>query len=566
MPRPLTYLHRILQGEDPSVYASCGCLQPIKMKTFDSLTGKFVDSVVDCGKCFNCTNQHRNEWVTRMTLHSLYWQYCYFVTLTYGSYNLNPYKNHPFKADWLDTFPVLDSYNSFHAPRWTPSLIIHEHLTKYLKRLRSRLEDNPISYAACGELGSTYGRPHFHLIVWSRHPISTAEFREAWSYKCVKTGDPLDIRAYRGQNVTPFSFCIGNVDVVDLVANGTLNLQQDYPGSDKVSARKCFAYVAKYIGKNKDISGYAYDRYRQAYIMSPLDDNDPRLDSNKIPLENTHGSYECYKDKDPLDFVESCYHKIYNNGLLYEKVDFAKFKRIYSPFFVASRQYVLGKDYLLENLNRFTQGNYLLPQLQGKNFTFPTYYRRAVAYSKYPLRLRKANDSGISFVKYHLPTVAEFYGMLREDSSVYWYIADLLRRDKVRGREFGAKPFHTNNIENRAIEKFLYDVEIIHPVHGYMTYVYYPTLEYFVGFKYDRITREYYRSEIVDRIDFCDWVLDIIAKQVRLSPELTRKREQSLDLFKRIEDAPLTPHVREQYMALRNNAQEKYNSKHNDLN
>ena len=199
------------QGANIDKNITSSCLYPISINVSDSL-GKVHKMYVPCGRCIACQDQKRNEWVSRMCLHSLSHKHCYFVTLTYGSYNLYDYKNHPFKDDWLMTKPRLSHKNYLHTLKYMPSLLRQEHLTKFLKRLRIELGFE-ISYCAAGEYGEKYQRPHFHLIIWSDNVITYQNIVNAWSFQCYEVSNN-DVRSYNGKcsRNKVFQFLIGRVD------------------------------------------------------------------------------------------------------------------------------------------------------------------------------------------------------------------------------------------------------------------------------------------------------------------------------------------------------------------
>ena len=101
---PRSYLYRIKSGElAPHDVACLDCINPQVISTYNADTATTQDIVVNCGKCLRCTDALRNEWASRMCLHSLSYKWCYYITLTYGTYNLHPYVKHPFKEKWPES-------------------------------------------------------------------------------------------------------------------------------------------------------------------------------------------------------------------------------------------------------------------------------------------------------------------------------------------------------------------------------------------------------------------------------------------------------------------------------
>ena len=272
MPLPLKYLGLIETGTPAENFITSGCLRPRKIFVYNSVTCKNEPLYVDCGHCIKCRDQKRNELATRMILHakSEPWHHVYFVTLTYGSYNLNIYNKHPFKADWLETFPVQDSFNYSQRLAWTPSILVSNHFVKFMKRLRKQDQSNIISFANCGELGGKYGRPHFHAIIYSSKPLTRQNVVDAWSLDCYQKANG-DVVRYAGKfcpGSRRFTFHIGKVDFYDLVANGTCDFDSVKNPSESNSSKNCFQYVAKYCVKTnglRDMNKFALRRYHAVY-------------------------------------------------------------------------------------------------------------------------------------------------------------------------------------------------------------------------------------------------------------------------------------------------------------
>ena len=95
--------------------------------------------LVPCGRCLACRIARSKEWAERC-LHELeFWKENSFVTLTYSDEHL----------------PIGGN-------------LVKSHLQLFIKRLREtiREEKRSLRYFACGEYGETYGRPHYHLILF----------------------------------------------------------------------------------------------------------------------------------------------------------------------------------------------------------------------------------------------------------------------------------------------------------------------------------------------------------------------------------------------------------------
>lgn len=132
------------------------CLQP-----------KFIERLgheVQCGRCRACRLSRKYEWVTRLTheAHSWRWSVLY-VTLTY-------------------------------SPEYLPRgyTLVPKDLQDFYKRLRKRLGPNGlrIKYYSCGEYGDSYGRPHYHALIYGLNMSHADLIFKAWgkcepqSFKC----------------------------------------------------------------------------------------------------------------------------------------------------------------------------------------------------------------------------------------------------------------------------------------------------------------------------------------------------------------------------------------------
>ena len=116
-----------------------------------------VTYLVPCRHCPECRTLRRLQWIFRMEQESLRHEFNYFITLTYSNEFL-PKDGQIYKPDFQE----------------------------FMKRLRRNHEyvfkNARISYYACGEYGDTYGRCHFHAILFCNHPLSSADINIAWKY------------------------------------------------------------------------------------------------------------------------------------------------------------------------------------------------------------------------------------------------------------------------------------------------------------------------------------------------------------------------------------------------
>lgn len=102
---------------------------------------------VPCGKCAACLSNRANDWAFRLDQqlkHSV--GACYFITLTYDDEHL--------------------VYNTHGIPTFSK-----EHIQMFIKDLRNDLRPHKIKYFAVSEYGETFGRPHYHLLLFD-YPYS----------------------------------------------------------------------------------------------------------------------------------------------------------------------------------------------------------------------------------------------------------------------------------------------------------------------------------------------------------------------------------------------------------
>lgn len=122
--------------------------------------------LVPCGKCMACRIKKATEWSMRMQQELMYWDKSAFVTLTYATEHL----------------PV-------------DGTLVPQDLTKFFKRLRKNLGNQKIKYYACGEYGTLYKRPHYHMIIFGvglsqedRNVIQTCWPYCDWSIARIRRG------------------------------------------------------------------------------------------------------------------------------------------------------------------------------------------------------------------------------------------------------------------------------------------------------------------------------------------------------------------------------------------
>ncbi len=140
------------------------CTSPISIKNPDRFKFTKPDGSlgpewlqVPCGHCIACRIARSREWALRLLHESESWEDTVFLTLT---------------------------YDNEHCPR----SLVKSDLQKFWKRLRKSIAPRKISYFACGEYGDTFGRPHYHAIVYGLSMRDREEIERTWSMGFVKVG------------------------------------------------------------------------------------------------------------------------------------------------------------------------------------------------------------------------------------------------------------------------------------------------------------------------------------------------------------------------------------------
>lgn len=139
----------------------CLCSSPFTY--VDPVTGSHAQ--FGCGRCPYCIKKRKNAWRRRISDEAKVTEKTCFLTLTYDDDHL-PARNSLCRSD----------------------------VTKFFKRLRKK---HSFRYFFCGEYGDTFGRPHYHLIMFGLDCMSP----------CFKTKTQLKAgwRCYMDE--WPFGFC-----------------------------------------------------------------------------------------------------------------------------------------------------------------------------------------------------------------------------------------------------------------------------------------------------------------------------------------------------------------------
>lgn len=360
------------------------CHHPIKIKYFDTFVNEYREIEIPCGKCLHCRETRVNSWVQRLYAHAEHYKYVYFTTLTYSSLSdLSPLNDFVIsqlnEAVW-----IRDSYNKLRHFCYSPSLLCKRHYQLFLKRLRRYLsssfdEPSELSYFCCGEYGKAYGRPHFHLILFSQVPITDELVRRAWSLHYI-IRDGQYVRLTNQKNVDRFSYPIGKITHEDLIASGDFDQTKRYNVlTSNNSASYTFKYVCKYMMKDS----FNDSRLRLVY-NSLMPDSFPL---EGLALGTSLERSIAQLDLNYLHFINRVSHKVedfsYLDQIIYptNKYDKEKmpllwrtFREQYRPFTECSRTHAIGKYFLLSHIAEYQDGNYVKPVCYTGNMQITASY------------------------------------------------------------------------------------------------------------------------------------------------------------------------------------------------
>ena len=125
---------------------------------------------IPCGHCIGCRLKYSRIWADRCMAESQYHDSNLFLTLTYDDEHLPDRR----KLDDGSLSPI-HSLNK-------------RDLQLFIKRLRSLFPEQKIRYFACGEYGDTYGRPHYHAIVFGLQGTDEKIVQDCWQRGFVMLG------------------------------------------------------------------------------------------------------------------------------------------------------------------------------------------------------------------------------------------------------------------------------------------------------------------------------------------------------------------------------------------
>lgn len=113
-----------------------------------------------CGQCIGCRLEYSRQWAFRCLLEASYYEYNYFITLTYDDEHL------PRKFS-----PIVDKKTGELEELRVSYPLEKNALSAFMKRLRieayRKFGFDNIRFYGCGEYGSKNGRPHYHVLVFN---------------------------------------------------------------------------------------------------------------------------------------------------------------------------------------------------------------------------------------------------------------------------------------------------------------------------------------------------------------------------------------------------------------
>lgn len=177
---------------------------------------------IPCGQCKACRMRYSREWANRMLLEMKYFHENYFITLTYDDDNLpTEYIIHPETGE-VD-FPV-------HSLK-------KEDMQLFMKSLRYYCGE--CRFFGCGEYGTRYGRPHYHIICIGLHLN--------------------DLKLYKREYI--------NGEVINYYNSETIDKAWKHKGFAVISEANwnTVAYTARYV--TKKLKGTAAEFYEKYHLL-----------------------------------------------------------------------------------------------------------------------------------------------------------------------------------------------------------------------------------------------------------------------------------------------------------
>lgn len=440
-------------------YGISNCLKPRKLLVSMSYNGRPETILVPCGRCYHCRQTRINEWVTRCYAHADTYKYVYFVTLSYTSCKSNSPLSQFLMRELSECYWHYDNLNYYGTYSYNPTLLCRKHYQYFLKRLRKRCNCE-LSYIISGEYGHRFGRPHYHLVLFSDLPLTIDDIKYAWSLNVVQDSNGV----YHRSTSRGHRLLFGNIDFNDLVQNGSFNQSKKVSVDGKtLSARNCFAYVCKYLYK----TDYSDSRVKLAY-------NDLYRVSERT---NWRGTYTAVYNPNFNLFIPKIHEKTSLTTTCHE------FVGLFAPFVSVSRGRAIGSLYAKNHMAEFVQGHFSRPPLQIKGYVLPSYFVRKMEEFLLPLRRIKRTASAVSFIKGNLPLLSSDFKGICENRLARPYLLAVERFNWDSPQDLLRSDYAFVDLLTR--ERYL------------MCYDSFGSL-YVRAYKYDRSKRCYVHSRIID--------------------------------------------------------------------
>lgn len=134
---------------------------------------KDIIDQIPCGQCIDCRLEKSRQWSIRCMLESSFYDYNYFLTITYAPEYLP-----------VSSFTTVDSGEIFSMPT-----LVKRDVQLFMKRLRStwkrKYNRDDIRFFGSGEYSPIKERPHYHFILFNL-PIYDLQY-----FGLSKSGQPL---------------------------------------------------------------------------------------------------------------------------------------------------------------------------------------------------------------------------------------------------------------------------------------------------------------------------------------------------------------------------------------
>lgn len=205
-----------------------------------------------CGTCIGCRTSHATSWARRAQHEASMWEHNTFLTLTYDDANLP--SDGGLRPDDLTLF--IKRLRAHHARVFSAQKKIRKKYRGMAHHiLRSRV--GGLRYLGSGEYGETYGRPHYHLILFNcgfadvtlvgKDLYESKLVKKLWTYGTHKIGTVTGASAnYVAQ------YTLKNVGLIAVTPDGEI-LEDPF---FRVSTRP--AIGTKFITKYKNDLGQGY--------------------------------------------------------------------------------------------------------------------------------------------------------------------------------------------------------------------------------------------------------------------------------------------------------------------